>query len=163
MKGWIAAKGYEGLFEINRLGEVRSLYKGHFQKKIFVGKTRTDYVTVRLSIDGAQKRKYLHRLLAENFIPNPENKCCVNHINGDKLDNRLENLEWMTIGENIRHASKLGLMKGPCKAVIDTCTKIVYSSITEAAKALSIKKDTLKKYLSGRIKFNPTCIQYLLT
>jgi hypothetical protein len=56
-----------------------------------------------------RKIKYLHRYLAEKYIPNPDNKPCVNHINGNKSDNRIENLEWATYLENNKHAKSNGL------------------------------------------------------
>jgi len=62
------------------------------------------YYSVRLSRNGKTKKLYIHTLLGKAFIPNPENKRCINHINGDKTDNRLSNLEWVTHWENNDHS-----------------------------------------------------------
>jgi hypothetical protein len=91
------------------------------------GKTRK--ITTRK--DGYQvysdnrRIKYLHRYLAEKYIPNPENKPCVNHINGNKSDNRIENLEWATYYENNKHAKATGLwvFKHPNPTGINQFTK----------------------------------------
>lgn len=69
------------------------------------------YKSVLLRIDGKTKGLYVHRLVAELYIDNPLNKQFVNHINGNKHDNRVENLEWVTRSENQKHAYKLGLIK----------------------------------------------------
>ncbi|MGL5012979.1 MAG: HNH endonuclease [Bacteroidales bacterium] len=68
------------------------------------------YRIFSLYVDGKQVSKYFHRLVAEAFIPNPENKPCVNHINGNKLDNQVINLEWATFTENNQHAWDIGLI-----------------------------------------------------
>lgn len=76
------------------------------------------YIYNLLHIHGkGQKRLTIHRLVAQHFIPNPENKRCVNHINGIKSDNRVENLEWATHSENNAHAHRTGLMDNSFKRV----------------------------------------------
>ena len=95
-------EGYEGLYQINESGDVKSLeteYKNEWILKPFLVK---GYPSVKLSKGERYDRKQLsvHRIVAENFIPNPLNKPQVNHINGIKTDNRVENLEWVTAREN---------------------------------------------------------------
>lgn len=70
---------------------------------------KNGYFMVSLFFEGKHKRLYLHRLVAETFIPNPEGKAEVNHKDGNKLNNNLENLEWVTRGENLQHAYDTGL------------------------------------------------------
>ena len=71
------------------------------------------YLCVDLNFDGVWKQKYIHRLIAETFIPNPENKPTVNHKDGNKLNNNISNLEWNTYSENNQHAIDNDLRKSP--------------------------------------------------
>lgn len=81
--------------------------------------SQQDYKFVTLFIKGKQKRMRVHRMVAETFIDNPENKPYVNHINGNRGDNNVENLEWVTPSENTQHAVATGLFNSSrAKAVI---------------------------------------------
>ena len=81
-------------------------------KPIAMQVSNVGYIRVELWCAGRGKKYQLHRLLAEAFIPNPENKPQVNHIDGDKRNNNLSNLEWCTQYENQIHAYKIGLQRG---------------------------------------------------
>jgi hypothetical protein len=159
---WVQVFGYEGLYEINRLGIVRSLHKRNFKAIIQQRIDRAGYCTVRLSKPGKlNSTYYVHRLLGIIFIDNPHQKCCINHIDGNKLNNNLVNLEWMTQAENVHHAYDIGLIVRKFKKVKDTCSDIIYMSVKDAAKVYNINYNTLRCYLNGGIKTNPTCLQYV--
>lgn len=102
---WKDIKGYEELYQISNLGNVKSLSRQHWngvgwwtsKDRILVPRTsknKNHYYSVQLVKDGVKRSTNIHRIVAEHFIPNPKNKPMVNHINEDKLDNRVENLEW---------------------------------------------------------------------
>ena len=162
MKKWTPIKGYESLYEINELGIIRSCHKRNFQNVITVRIDRAGYLTTRLSKSGNVVTKLVHRLIAENFIPNPDNKNFVNHKNGNKVDIRIENLEWVTHSENVLHAYKTGLCSLVSRQipVIDTCSGNSFPSIKKAAEFHKIKYATCKGYLNGD-RTNPTCLAYL--
>lgn len=109
---------YEGIetdYSVSTEGEVRKDTTNY----ILSQSSQQDYKFVTLLINGQQKRMRVHRMVAMTFIENPDNKPYVNHINGIRYDNNVENLEWITQSENIQHAVKTGLMQnGRKKAVI---------------------------------------------
>ena len=116
---WRWVVGLEGKYKVSNLGRVRSYIKGGRIKS--PNKTKCGYLVVNLFYDCGLHGKLVHRLVAEAFIPNPENKRTVNHKNGNKEDNRVENLEWMTTSENVKHAFETGLKKNTEKQLAKVC------------------------------------------
>ena len=110
---WKDVKGYEGLYQISNLGRVRSFIKcnahPNIPRIISPYKHNSGYLRVDLGA-GENNRQYsLHRLVASAFVDNPNNKPCVNHIDGNKHNNAADNLEWVTYSENQKHAFATGL------------------------------------------------------
>lgn len=112
---WKDVIGYEGLYQVSNLGNVKSLDRKRLHPKGFYRKYKSrlikpdmikGYKRVKFS-DSTISRITVHRLVAIHFIPNPENKPHVNHINTIRTDNRVENLEWVTHRENMCHKSVL--------------------------------------------------------
>lgn len=108
-------EGQETDYSVSTEGEVRKDTTNY----ILSQSSQQDYKFVGLIINGKQKRMRVHRMVALAFIDNPDNKPYVNHINGNRSDNNVENLEWVTPSENTQHAVDTGLFKsGRARAVI---------------------------------------------
>lgn len=158
-------KGFPN-YRINRDGEVFSNYK--YKTNITSDKWRpvkhvldkgTGYLLVTLVNNGVKKNQFIHRLLATHFIPNPENKAHVNHIDGNKQNNHLSNLEWNTPQENAAHAVRIGLCDkrtqsqsvGVIQLDRETGSFIAeHSSLHEAGRATGIAWQNIWKVCDGR-------------
>ena len=112
---WRDIKGYEGLYQVSTMGQVRSLdrfvnhHNGRALKKgkvLQLGSDKVGYQYIILHTNGQPKIYSVHRLVAIHFIPNPFNKPTVNHIDEVKNHNWLSNLEWMTVKENTNHGTR---------------------------------------------------------
>lgn len=101
MEEFVPIKGYEGLYEVSKNGIIKNLSTG----KIIGNTSGNSYSSVSLNKNGVIITRGVHRIVAEAFVPNLENKPCVNHIDGNKSNNKYTNLEWVTHRENIIHAT----------------------------------------------------------
>ena len=105
---WVDIKGYEGLYQVSNMGDVKRLYKNS-EKLLAERVSTTGYDHKSLWKDNKRTNFKTHRLVALAFIENPKGKYTVNHIDGNKLNNNVTNLEWLSLGENLRHARDTGL------------------------------------------------------
>lgn len=143
---------------VSNYGNIRSVKKGI--KLVPQVAKRGGYLVIKIVYSGKKKCVKVHRLVAESFLLNPVYKPQVNHIDGNKLNNHVSNLEWATASENIKHAYALGLNPGNkehlSKLVIAKNIKtgeiIKYSSIREAGRELNIFGQNICSVLSGRSK-----------
>lgn len=163
---WFCIKDFPN-YKVSNLGSVKSLnYRNkRIEKKLAKRKNQDGYIMAMLRHNGVSKNKRVHRLVAEAFIPNHNNKPYINHINGVKSGNRIENLEWCTSSENNKHAFINGLnyiniesvKERFSKKVINNITGEIFDSITLAAISININKSTMYSQLSGK---NPNKINF---
>lgn len=165
---WVDAKGFEGLYQVSNLGRVKALEKTwhtgmHYtirHKKEHIMKTRKNrggYEYVILRCKNKNKTITIHRLVLMSFIENKHNHPYINHKNGIKTDNNIDNLEWCTAKENVQHAIKLGLRKG----YVTQTKRHTRSKLTDA-QAAEIRESTLSlTELSYRYHVNQASIYYI--
>lgn len=114
---WIEIHGNLEIYEVSSLGNVRTKTREGARGHIVQGHYLTQhensngYLRCRMNLTGKSKEYLIHRLVAQNFVPNPENKPHVNHLDGNKHNNSFDNLEWCTKSENELHAHRIGLKR----------------------------------------------------
>ena len=174
MEQWKPVKGFEN-YEVSNMGNIKSLNYMHTKetKILRLCKDKDGYLRVNLYKNGKRYAKLVHRLVAQTFIPNPENKPQVNHIDGDKTNNTVDNLEWVTVKENQQHAYNAGLHK-PIKHTEETKKKIsktlkgenhpqakrvicittgeTFNCILEAERKYNVAHQDISKCCKGKIK-----------
>lgn len=137
MELWKDVNGYEGLYQVSNQGRVKSIRSNKIHKKRL---THDGYVKATLTVNYKSKDFRVHRLVAEHFIPNPESKETVNHIDGNKENNNMDNLEWATRSEQNLHSYKLGLKQrmvgasNPCAKLTDEQVKEIRSLYVKGSK-----------------------------
>lgn len=147
---WKDIEGYEGLYQVSTLGRVKNSRSG---KVLKVGKQINGYLQVSLYKNGKSKRYYMHRLVAQAFIPNPQNKPQVNHIDENKENNYFENLEWVTAKENSNHGThNLRISKINSIPIICIETGIEYYGTNECARQMGLQQSNITSVLKGKLK-----------
>lgn len=150
---------------INEKGEVFST-KNNKLHKMTCKPDNSGYVRVCLFVEGKVKKCLLHRLLAQTFIPNPYNLPVVNHIDGNKLNNSLDNLEWTTHTSNQKHAFTLGLktnkgVNNPVNILSEAEVLLIYAELLDGGRICDLAKKykVSKSAISGiKSKKNWTCL-----
>lgn len=155
MESWIKINKTNNRYSVSNLGNIRKnsevIDRSNGRRQLINQKiikpalNQHGYLKVRCRISkGTTKNFTIHRIVAEAFIQNPENKSQINHINGIKTDNRVENLEWCTPKENIDHAWDTGLSIATKKTKIKS-GKLVFDSIKDCANHFNIDRNTITK------------------
>lgn len=157
MEIWKSIKGYEGFYQVSNKGRIKSLKRktidGRSLKEIIrkLGLGFTGYYHIDLWKDNCAKTIKVHRLVAQAFIPNPDNKPQINHVNGIKSYNEVDNLEWCTARENVQHSfNKLGRIKIGQKGEACHKAKLTEKQVYEIKNLLHntklLQKEIAKKY-----------------
>lgn len=177
----VPLKDYSDLYQVSNLGKVKSLNEGIGKSKkeqnsnhlLNLSNHSWGYDYVTFSKNNVRKNMFVHRLVALAFIPNPQNYPVINHKDGNKKNNCVDNLEWCTQKENMQHASKMGLLnknhKLPKKRIKSVCFKKakpvyqfsmdgklinIWRSGMEASKELSIPNNKIYMCCNGKISYS---------
>lgn len=150
MKTWFPLNNFPG-YEITAGGRVRCAKTKKVKKQSL---SDGGYFRVSITKDSKESTMRVHRLVAETFLPNPDNKPYVNHKDGNKQNNKRSNLEWCSQKENVNHAIDTGLF--PTKKVVAICLttnkRTTFISISECARAIKTSAGHIGDVLQGRRK-----------
>ena len=152
MENWKDIEGYDGLYQVSSNGRVKSLNYRKTGKEKILKQTicKNGYSRVLLSKNGIQKLKIVHRLVAEVFIPNPDNKPEIDHINCNRSDNRIENLKWCTRKENCNNPITLKNFSNASKnKIVSDNTKLKISLSNKGRKP---SQETIEKFIKSKSK-----------
>ena len=159
MEEWRDIEGYEGLYQVSNLGRVKSLnrfiYKNNGTIQPLKGKIcamcpdNNNYIKVSLCKNGKYALKLVHRLVAIAFIPNPENKPEIDHINTDRKDNRVENLRWCTHKENVNNPLTISKYNANTGRIVSNETR---EKISLALKGRKMSKESISRTIKGTSK-----------
>ena len=151
MEEWKEISGTAGMYEISSYGRLWSNITHKFLKTYV---NSDGYLLATFPINGVKKRRTMHRLVAEAFIPNPGEKPQINHIDANRTNNRIDNLEWCTPSENTLHSFKIGTSKRYPhheKAVVRSDGKR-YNSMCEAARDINVPYSYIRDVCNGTQK-----------
>lgn len=168
-ESWRDIIGFEGLYQISNIGRVKSLkrmsysrygkYKTVPERILALNKDKnTHYVAITLSLDSKRITRFVHRLVAIAFIENPEDKCCVNHIDGNPSNNNANNLEWVTMSENAQHSYSSDLKRNKTSWSREEIEIKLINTISEAISypeqfitGICIDKAKVQKYIESNL------------
>ena len=171
MDYWAPAAEFSEKYEVCTNGDIRNTVTRRILKP---STSKSGYKFVKLDRDGLpRKNMFVHRLVAETFLPNPSRKTQVNHIDGDKSNNSFKNLEWVTPAENVRHSFAVLGKQSPLLGKTGKCSKssmpvhqydldgvyiASWDSVSDAARAIDCNASQIINVISGRLV---TCHGYL--
>lgn len=146
---WKPIKEYEGFYEVSNYGNVRSAAT---KKKLAKCNHRGGYLLVSLQVNGNHKMKSIHRLVASAFIKNPDNLRDVNHKDGNKHNNSVENLEWVSHSQNIKHSYQVLKRRRKSNPVVCIETGDTFENLKEASKFAGVSRSAVQHAVDGITK-----------
>jgi len=162
---WKKTEGYGGIYEVSTYGRGRTIdrvtvdcngMKRKIKKRILgLAINALGYPVMGMYVNGHGGGKTVHRLVAKAFIPNPNNLPCINHVDGDKTNNHVSNLEWCDHSYNMKHACDTGLVKSPgsvkrrVRQLLNGQVVGTFESVSEAARSISINRSCVSRCCTG--------------